>query len=189
MKRWVITCRYLFAGLLVAAQAINAHADGDWASVATGVPDVHLAKPGEMMRADEPLHISISLKIRDEAGLDMSISKAEVGGSAAATPLTSQQFLERFAPTESQVNAVISYLNASGFKNVTVAANRLIVGADGSAGAAATAFHVSMRHFTVGGRNAYANINAPLVPAQFGNIILSIAGLQTVNVPHRLKGG
>ena len=186
MKHCAIV-RNIFIGFLVSAQfVINARAADDWVPVANAVPDVSLAKPGEMMRADEPMHISVSLRIRDKAGLDAIANSLGVGGNTDAT-LTSQQFLDRFAPTQNQVDAVVTYLNGSGFKNITVAANHLLVDADGSASVAGIAFHVSMRRFVVDGRNAYANLNAPLVPAQLGSIILSIGGLQTVNIPHPLE--
>jgi pseudomonalisin/xanthomonalisin len=130
------------------------------------------------MQAGEAVSIAVSLQVPNKAALDAYTANV-IAGKAA--PLSSAQFLSRFAPTPAQVNAVVSYLQQSGFVNIKVAANNLVVTADGTAGAAQAAFNVSMQHFTTSqGRAAYANINDPVVPASLGNIVLSVHGLQNI---------
>jgi len=143
-------------------------------------PDVSKATPGPAMQADEPLHISISLKIRNKSALDALTART------APRSLTNAQFLSRYAPTKNQVRVVIKFLKMNGFIRIKVAPNNLLVTADGTASAATAAFRVNMQHFIVDGRDAFANVNDAVVPNNLGKIILSIEGLQSVNISHAM---
>ena len=167
----------LLAGAIAAsAQAAAAPA---WVATATRAHDpqgaVHLAP----MRAGELVHVVVSLKLRNKAQLDALTASLQAG---SGTPLTSAQFLERHAPTATQAQAVSDYLRAQGFRNITVAGNRLLVEADGNAGAVKSAFHADLHAYDVGGRSAYANVTDAQVPASLGDFVLGVGGLQTVHV-------
>lgn len=161
------------------AASVQAAAAPAWVATATRAHDpqdaVHLAP----MRAGELVHVVVALKLRDKPQLDALTTTLRAGGG---TPLTSTQFLERHAPTAAQAQAVADYLRSQGFMNVTIAGNRLLVEADGNAGAVKNAFRADLHSYDVGGRSAYANVSDAQVPASLGGIVLSVGGLQTVHV-------
>jgi xanthomonalisin len=125
----------------------------------------------------QPMHLVVALKMRNQAQLDQRIG--------AHQTLTSAQILTDHAPTRQQAQAVADYLTRAGFKNVVIAANRLLVSADGSAGSAGTAFHASFaRVKTREGRVAFANTSAAQIPAALASSVLSVIGLQNVYQAH-----
>jgi pseudomonalisin len=156
-----------------------------WVATHSHAPDVSVATPGVAMQAGEALQITVSLKIRNKTSLDAFTADLIAGNSSQ--PLTSAQFLSQYAPSQDQVNAVVAYLSKHGFINIEVAPNNLLITADGSVGTANAAFKVNMQHFSVQGRDAYANLNDPVVPQELGNTVLAVHGLQTVHLLHATR--
>jgi pseudomonalisin len=176
---------FFTAALMTTSLAVAAQSNTAWVPIQSHAPDVSMTKPGAVMDATEALHIAVSLQIRDKAGLDALTSSSNAGPSSA--PPENTQFPSKYAPTDDDVGAVVAYLGKNGFRNITVAANHLLITADGTVGAAKSAFHVDMRHFSVDGREAYANVNDPVVPKELGTIVLSVQGLQNVHILHKME--
>lgn len=127
------------------------------------------------------LHVTIALKLRNEAQLDATIAQRQT--------MSQQQFLANHAPTAAQAQAVADFLSQSGFKNVTIAPNRLLVSGDAPAGLVQRAFHTQMVSVhTHDGRVAFANNSDIAIPASLHGTVQSVLGLQTVHVPHLFKG-
>ncbi|MCT6995127.1 protease pro-enzyme activation domain-containing protein, partial [Salmonella enterica subsp. enterica serovar Javiana] len=61
--------------------------------------------------------------------------------------LTPDQFKARYAPTDAQVAQVVAHLSQSGFSNVHVSPNNMLVEADGNANSVNAAFRTTMRTF------------------------------------------
>jgi pseudomonalisin len=101
--------------------------------------------------------------------------------------ITSEQFLDRHAPTQAQADAVVAHLRAAGFTRIEVAANRMLVSADGTAAAVRAAFDTELRHFTVDGRDARANTGDARVPAHLAGIVNAVHGLQTVHIARTMN--
>jgi subtilase family serine protease len=100
----------------------------------------------------ESMHIVVGLKLRNQAQLDALISHP------GFKPLTGAQFVAQYSPTVEQAQAVANFLKASGFTNVQIAPNRLLVSGDAPAGAVQRAFKTSLVSVkTHDGRMAYAN--------------------------------
>lgn len=171
----------LVPALLAASFAASAHAAAApaWVTTATRAHDPQGAMHLAPMRAGELVHVVVSLKLRNKPQLDSLTTALQAGDG---TPLTSAQFLDRHAPTAAQARAVGDYLRSQGFMNITIAGNRLLVEADGNAGAVKSAFHADLHSYDVGGRSAYANVTDAQVPASLGDIVLGVGGLQTVHV-------
>lgn len=125
----------------------------------------------------QPMHVAIALKLRNVDQLDAAI--------AAHRVLTPQQFSASYAPTLLQAKAVATYLTQTGFTNVVIAPNRLLVTADGTAGNAQAAFLTSFaRVQTQSGRAAFANSSDAHVPTSLQPSVLSVIGLQNVHLAH-----
>src|SRR5437660_6249756 len=100
---------------------------GHLASVLKGHSPIHAST------ADRQLQLSISLNLRNQAGLD-ALLKAQSDPSSPLYHqyLTPQQFTSMFSPTAATVNKVVAYLNSQGLHVSSVASNRLLIDASGS---------------------------------------------------------
>ena len=127
----------------------------------------------------QPMHVVVTLKLRNEQQLDNYIAKP------GFKPLTSAQFNAQYAPTAEQAQAVVDYLTKAGFSNVKIAPNRALVEADGHADSAQTAFNTTFVHVkTKEGRDAYANNSAVQIPGSLQGVVKSVLGMQNVHVAH-----
>lgn len=144
---------------------------------------VHGAAPMNM-----PVHVAVVLKARNSAQLNSLAAAMHRPG--APSPLSTKDVVANFAPSDTQVQAVVGYLRSAGFDNIHVAANRMMVTADGDAVAAESTFHTSLVAVTTAhGRNTYANTHAAFVPQALGGTVLSVIGLQNVNRAHTMLKG
>jgi pseudomonalisin/xanthomonalisin len=170
--------------IAVATLCGAAQAATPWASTLTSRHDVGTATEGLAMQPGESMHIAVSLQMRNKGQLDAQTAALMAGRQVPH--LTSAQFLERHAPTVAQADAVAAHLRAAGFVNVTIAPNRLLVSADGTAATAKAAFNVEMKHFSIDGRTAYANVSDAQVPAHLAGLVLAVHGLQNVHQHHTM---
>ena len=178
--------------------ALNASAATSATTFATVAHPTILRQGDALMGAlpmTQPIHIEVALKLRDRDGLDAFIAnnaKIQAKGVAAQL-MTPAQFLANHAPTQEQAQTVANYLAHSGFTNVAIAPNRLLVSADGTAATARNAFMTTFSQVrTHDGRIAFANTDEVRIPAALQDKILSVLGLQTVHqahtFAHRLTG-
>ena len=140
-----------------------------------------------MVPFTQPVHIEVALKMRDRAGLDSYIaSAANAERVTGVRPmLSTDEVMQRHAPTDDQVKAVVDFLTSAGFKNVVVADNRMLVSADGTADVAQAAFQTSLARVTrKDGSGAIANTSPVHIPASLQGIVLAVLGLQDVHRPH-----
>ena len=143
------------------------------------------ATPLLELAAGESAHIVVSLKLRDEAQLKQFAQAVNQPGNAQFGKfLKRQQFLLQYAPTEAQVQAVVAHLRKNGFVNIHVAPNRLLISADGSAGAVKAAFNTPLVRYQLNGKAGYANTAPAQVPQDLGEIVGSVLGLQNVARAH-----
>ncbi|HEX4510203.1 MAG TPA: protease pro-enzyme activation domain-containing protein, partial [Burkholderiaceae bacterium] len=141
--------RHLLAASAAACVGGAFAAQTDWSPTLTQATDTQGLSGGTQIAPGTTVHVALSLKLRNEAELDGLVDDMLAG--RAATRLTSAQTLARFSPTVEQAEAAAAYLRASGFKNVEIAGNRLLVTADGTAAAVQSAFNTTLRQFTVEG--------------------------------------
>jgi len=173
----------LISALVLGSLAISAQAATEsWVATATKAHDVRGAVHVAPLRAGTQVHVVVSLKLRNKAQLDALTNRLMSG--TGAKPLSSAEFLSRFAPTAEQAQKVVDYLRAQGFTNIRVADNRLLVEADGGAGVIKNAFQAELHEYNVDGRSAFANVTDALVPAPLGDTVLAVVGLQTVHLAH-----
>jgi len=174
---------------LASAAAMAAGVDATWKATATHahVPAASV-NASELVAFDMPLHVQVALKIQNKGALDDFIAAAHDPASPMfRAKLQPGDVAANFLPSQAQAQAVVDYLTRSGFTNVSVSANRLLVSADGTATNAKAAFGTRLVKATdPNGRAAYANIDDARVPAALADIVLSVSGLQTVTRPHTL---
>jgi subtilase family serine protease len=150
------------------------------------VPSVvsHLARQGAVS-ATNNLHLAIGLELRDQAALDEMVKEV----TDPASPdyqhyLTPGEFVQRFAPTEADYQAVIDFAKANGLKVTATHANRMLVEVEGEAAKVQRAFNVNLhtyRHPTEN-RSFFAPDGEPSVPSNLA--ILDVSGLNNYSRPH-----
>ena len=155
-----------------------------WHATHTQAHDVRDATHVAEMRSGEIIEIAVSLQLRNKSRLDEFTSKILSG--ANTKPMTQDEFMSAHAPAAAQVNAVVRYLRRHGFRNVSVADNRLLVTAEGTAGAVKTAFKAELHQYNVNGRMAHANVTPAEVPEALSTTVAAVLGLQTVHLAHTM---
>ncbi|HZY32262.1 MAG TPA: S53 family peptidase [Rhodanobacter sp.] len=174
---------------LASTVATAAGVDATWRTTATHahVPAASVNMSG-LVAFDMPLHVQVALKIQNKGALDDFIAAAHNPASPLfRAKLQAGDVAANFLPSQAQAQAVADYLSRSGFTNVSVSANRLLVSADGTAASAQAAFGTRFVKATdANGHAAYANIDDAKVPAALADSVLSVSGLQTVTHPHTM---
>jgi subtilase family serine protease len=131
-----------------------------------------------------PMHVVLGLTMRNRALIDTLLRRQ----STPSDPLyghflTPQQTASIFSPTGAQVQAVASFLARSGFRNLRVSPDNLLLEADGTAATANAAFATPIHALNVAGRRIFANATAPQLPTTLHGMVTAIEGLN--NMPMR----
>jgi len=132
---------------------------------------------------DQPLALSIGLRLRDPAGLAALLKTMYDPHSPGYHHfLTPAQFNAFFAPTTRQVATVVAYLRSQGIHVSSVAPNHLLIDASATVGQVEAAFGVQINNYRLGGRVVYAPANDPAVPQNIAAIVQSIGGMDNVGL-------
>jgi subtilase family serine protease len=89
--------------------------------------------------------------------------------------LSAKQFRDRFAPEQSDVDAVAAWLRGQGLQVVDIPANRHYVAAQGSVARVESAFGTGLAGYPVGDRVLRGPTSTPSMPALHG--VLAVSGL------------
>lgn len=166
----------------VSAQSVDV---STWAATRTHVPDTADARFNGYAADQEPISISVTLKLRNQDVLNSFTQELFRPNSPSFHQfLTSAQSKATFAPTLQQAQAVANYLTQQGFTNVQIADNNLLVSADGTVGAVRGAFRTAIGHFTRNGRDGIANTADAQIPAALSGQVDQVLGLQTLYRAH-----
>lgn len=138
------------------------------------------------MSADETMHVEVALRLRNQPDLDQFLASARLA-KAERKIMPAEQLVSQHLPTLDRAGAVVAYLEEMGFRNVTIAPNRLLVSADGSAAVAQAAFHTTLVKATnADGETGYANVGEASVPASLSDVVQSVVGLQNIHHAHSM---
>lgn len=134
------------------------------------------------------LHVAVSVNLRNVAQLQAFNKSLNTPGSANYRQfLTPAQFKAAYAPTDAQVQSVVTYLQQSGFTNITVSPNNTLVYADGNAAAVSKGFNATMKSYTENGKLKFGNDSDAMVPQALSGIVGAVTGLQNVSVKHPMN--
>jgi len=168
-------------GALVAQSAFGADAS-TWSATRTQVPYTGDASFQGYAADQEPVSITVSLKLRNQDVLESFTQELFRPGSPSFHQfLSSQDSTALFAPTEAQAKSVADYLAQQGFTNIQIAPNRLLVTADGTVGSARNAFRTSIGHYTRHDRSGIANTSGVQVPAALSQVVDQVLGFNTLH--------
>src|SRR3984885_13431492 len=161
---------------LAAAAVMSARASDVPVSAGAAVASSTALQPGDafagVLPHTQPMHIVVALKLQNGDQLNSLV--------AAHQTVTPTQFSANYAPTTAQAQAGATYLRQTGFTNVVISPNHLLVSADGTADSSTAAFQTSFaRVLTHDGRVAFANNSDAHMPTSLQGSVLSVVGLQT----------
>jgi subtilase family serine protease len=133
--------------------------------------------------------MTIALQPQDPSGLAAFATAVSTPGSAEFRHyLTVPEFAQRFGATPAAIGAVQSSLRAAGLQVGSVPANDLTIPVKGTAAQVQSAFSLSLAQVKLAsGRTAYANEQAPALPASIAGYVQGVIGLSDV-VPDQPAG-
>ncbi len=132
--------------------------------------------------ATRTLQMSVGLALRNQYQLSAFLQGLyNPSSSIYHHYLTQDEFVQRFAPTAAQRQAVIDYLTREGFSVTQVYPN--LIDFSGSVSKAEKVFKVAINDYLApGGRLFYSNATAPVFPSPLAPFIISVSGLDNANL-------
>jgi subtilase family serine protease len=91
--------------------------------------------------------------------------------------LTPQQFRQRFAPSQSDVNSVESWLKSQGFQVDYVPLNNHYVEVEGTVAQAEAAFGVTLNEYSYKGKTLRAPASVLTIPSSLAGVVEAVVGL------------
>ncbi|HEY2545551.1 MAG TPA: S53 family peptidase [Candidatus Acidoferrum sp.] len=179
--RFLVAISCLAVLLAATSSEVNAQ---NWVSTATKAYPIQYTPNIALIGAlpvSTPIHIAVGLQEQNASQVQPTLKRMITpGDSLFGTSLTLDQFAAQFGATSAQVQAVTSYLTNSGFTNVTVAPNNLVIEADGTAGNVESAFNTSLSQYSLGGATVFANTKDVQVPSSLQGIVIAVLGANNI---------
>jgi subtilase family serine protease len=135
--------------------------------------------------ASRSLGLTISLRVRDQAGLDRLLSSLYNRSSPLYHHfLTPEQFARRFAPTAATQQLVIQWLQSKHMRVVQRARNGLLLTVRANLGRLESAFGTRVFQYIQGTHRFFANDRPVQVPQRLASVITAVAGFSDRNRVH-----
>ncbi len=140
--------------------------------------------PTPASAANQPMSFTLTLKRSDQVGFDQYLSSVQDRTSPSYRHfLTQLQLADRFGPSQSEYDSVISWLDAQGMNVVQGSTNRLTITVKGTRAQAEKVFGTPIGSYQIQGRDAYANTSAPMLPLPIAADVQAISGLSDLAQP------
>jgi subtilase family serine protease len=91
--------------------------------------------------------------------------------------LTAEDFRREFGPAPQDIDKVVNWLRADGFRIGTVYKSGMLIDFSGTAGQVREAFHTVIHRYIVGGEEQTANSTDPQIPAELATAVMGPASL------------
>jgi hypothetical protein len=113
---------------------------------------------------------------------ESALAQFMVDQQNAASPnyhkwLTPEQFGAQFGPSDSDIQAVTSWLRSHGFQVAKVSRGKIAIEFSGNAAQVSEAFHTEIHKFVVNGEKHLANASDPQIPAALTAVVHGLAPL------------
>lgn len=134
------------------------------------------------------IHADVELQPPDPSALaSFATAVSTPGNPLYRHYITPSQFTRQFGPTTAAVSAVEKQLTARGLTVGRISANHLTLPVSGPAANFERAFSTGFERYRLaGGRSAYANTEAPLLPGTVAGNVQGVIGLDDLTVPKPL---
>ena len=169
--------RWMLAATLLTGTATSLSAQA-WTSTATHGFPLKATVAAQPLPASRVLDVVVSLKLQQTDQLKAFLTEqARPGSPSYGRTLTPAQFAAAYAPTDTQVQAVVDYLSRSGLTGVSVLPGRTLIRASGSVAALQSAFNTSLVQFVADGATHFVNLADASVPDALRGTVLAVHGL------------
>ena len=136
------------------------------------------------------IRLVLSRSIEQEASLDKFMAEQQDKSSPNYHKwLTPEQFGMLYGPADSDIAAIVGWLESKGLKVETVSTGRTNIAFSGTVIQVEAAFHTSIHSFDVNGEQFTSNVTNPKIPAALGNVVAGIASLNTIRPRAHHVGG
>lgn len=187
MKNTILSClRYLALFMVMfiinVDAALNKTSDTSSVRLSDHIPNEALTNAVflEKLDADMPIPITFVLPLRNEKALEEVIQSIydPADQQNYGKYLTSEEFIQMFAPTQEDYDAVIAYAKGLGLNIVGTHPNRTLLNVSGPTKSIESAFNLNLDLYQqTSGRKFYAPNNDPEVPNVIASVISGVVGL------------
>lgn len=142
-----------------------------------------LIQPG--VPNDSAIPLTLVLPLRNQDQLDAFIQQMNDPNDLEhfGKYLSSEEYIERFAPTQDDYDRVIAYAEQLGLTVTQKHANRLLLNVTGPACLVESGFQLKLNSYLLqNGRHVFAPNQNPAVPMDLASIIKGVVGLDNVAV-------
>jgi subtilase family serine protease len=149
------------------------------------VPIVALSQNLGPTDPKKQLHLSISLKLHNEAELNLMLTAINDPNSPQYHHyISTDQFKQRYSPSDSEVQQVVAFLKSQNITVIDISPNNTLIDASCTVAQAEQAFDVHINNYHFKHLTYYANAEEPTVPTSVSALILAISGLDNAAKGH-----
>ncbi|HEY0260784.1 MAG TPA: S53 family peptidase [Lacisediminihabitans sp.] len=141
---------------------------------------------------DETVEGEIYLPLRDPAGAEaLATAVSTPGLRGYRAPLSPQQWISRFSPTQADTDAVVDFLKSQGLTITAVPTSRLYVVFRGTAAQLEGGFLTELHSYSYAGTRLVAPASAPSVPTAIAHAVsgVSLDQARLLTRPDSIKQG
>ena len=103
--------------------------------------------------------------------------------------LTPQQFGQLYGPADSDIAALVAWLQSHGFTVEPISVGRTNIAFSGSVSQVEAAFHTSIHSYQTADAQFYSNTTDPQIPSALAGVVMGIAHLNTIRPrPNSVRG-
>jgi subtilase family serine protease len=147
---------------------------------------------GETSASTQLTHMRLVLSRTSEqqAALDQYLAQLQDKSSPNYHKwLTPEQFGKLYGPADSDVAALVAWLESHGFQVEPISAGRTNIAFSGSVSQVEEAFHTSIHSFQVNDAQFTSNTTDPQIPTALAGVVKGVAHLNTIRPrPHAVRG-
>ncbi len=100
--------------------------------------------------------------------------------------LTAEEFGKSYGPAAEDVDKITAWLESHGFHVNVIYPSGMVIDFSGTASEVREAFHTSIHHFDVNGKEHIANSSDPQIPAALASVIAGVVSMHDF-LPHSMK--
>ncbi len=206
MKAFPLNVLSVLAGALLCSAALPAQNSSIAPRITTDVNELSLATlkgnlprlaraefdQGEAAPSTPLTHMRLVLSrsAEQQAALDSYLAQLQSKSSPNYHKwLTPEQFGQLYGPADSDIAALVAWLESHGLQVETVSKGRTNIAFNGTVSQVEEAFHTSIHNFQAGDRQFTSNTTDPQIPAALAAVVKGVAHLNTIRPrPHFQHG-
>jgi hypothetical protein len=136
------------------------------------------------------IRLVLSRSAEQQAALNQYLSELQDKSSPNFHKwLTPDQFGKLYGPADSDIAAIVAWLQSSGLKLEAVSTGRTDISLSGTVSQVEAAFRTRIHSFNANGRTFYANTVNPSIPTALASVVTGVAQLNSIHPrPHHTSG-